>query len=177
MGEPETSPTLRSTLAEAAGPVRHWLTRYFRRRVRNDAEIDDMVQDVFTRMVARDSAEPVEHLGGYILRTASSVLADRARRRFSQASEQHVAFDSELHGEDEVDPERLLGGEQELQAATTALLCLPERTRTVFILRRLEGQKFRDIAAHLGISVSAVEKHMLRAIQHLSREMEKCRGS
>lgn len=163
----------RTALAEEAGPVRRWLTRYFRRRVRNDAEIEDLVQDVFTRMVARDSSEPVEHLGGYILKTASSVLTDWARSRSSRAAGFHVAFDSELHGEEQIDPERLLQGKEDLHAATVALLRLPERTRTVFILRRLEGRRYRDIAAHLGISVSAVEKHMVRAIHHLSLEMDK----
>ena len=177
MAERETGPIDRSTLAKEVGPVRSWLRRYFRRRVRNDAEVEDMIQDVFARMVARDSAEPVEQLGGYVLKTASSVLADRARRWSSHGGGLHVAFDSELHGEEEIDPERILGGKEELHAATAALLSLPERTRTVFILRRLEGQKYRDIATHLGISVSAVEKHMLRAVQHLSREMEKRRGS
>jgi RNA polymerase sigma factor (sigma-70 family) len=82
-----------------------------------------------------------------------------------------------MHGEEHLDPERLLRGREDLQAATASLLCLPERTRTVFILRRLEGQKYRDIAQHLGISVSAVEKHMIRAIEHLSSEMEKRHGS
>ncbi|HLA73732.1 MAG TPA: RNA polymerase sigma factor [Steroidobacteraceae bacterium] len=164
-------------LADEVGPVRSWLTRYFRRRVQNIAEIEDMVQDVFARMVARDSTEPVEHLGGYVLKTASSVFADWVRRRSSHAANLHVSFEPELHGEEEVDPVRILGGKEELQAATLVLLRLPERTRTVFILRRLEGQRFQDIAAHLGISVSAVEKHMVRAIHQLSLEMEKRRGS
>ena len=168
---------LRSQLADEAGPVRSWLTRYFHRRVRDLAEIEDMVQDVFARMVARDSTEPVEHLGGYVLKTASSVFADWVRRRSSHAANLRVAFEPELHGEEEADPERICGGKEELQAATMVLLRLPERTRTVFILRRLEGQRFQDIAAHLGISVSAVEKHMVRAIQQLSLEMEKRRAS
>ena len=166
-----------STLAEEAGPVRSWLTRYFRRRVQNIAEIDDMVQDVFARMVARDSNEPVEHLGGYVLKTASSVFADWMRRRSSHAANFHDSFDPEVHGEEAVDPVRILGGKEDLQAATMVLLQLPERTRTVFILRRLEGQRFQDIAAHLGISVSAVEKHMVRAVHQLSLEMEKRLGS
>jgi len=166
-----------STLADEVGPVRGWLTRYFRRRVQNIAEIEDMVQDVFARMVARDSTEPVENLGGYVLKTASSVLTDWIRRRSSHAANLHVSFEPELHGEEEVDPARILDGREELQAATMVLLQLPERTRTVFILRRLEGQRFQDIAAHLGISVSAVEKHMVRAIRELSLEMEKRSGS
>src|SRR5262245_10616614 len=127
----------RATLAEEAGPVRRWLTRYFRRRVGNNAEVEDMVQDVFARMVVRDSSEPIDHLGGYILKTASSVLADRARLRSSHGAGLHVEFDSELHGEEELDPERVLVGKEDLHAATAALLSLPERTRTVFILRRL----------------------------------------
>jgi RNA polymerase sigma factor (sigma-70 family) len=176
MTEREAGQIDEPTLAEAAGSVRSWLTRYFRRRIQNYAEIEDMVQDVFARMVARDSPEPVEHLGGYILKTASSVLADRARFRSTHGG-QHVAFDSDLHGEEDLDPVRILGGREELHAATACLLGLPERTRAVFILRRLEGWKFRDIATHLGISVSAVEKHMVRAIQQLSLEVEKRRGS
>jgi RNA polymerase sigma-70 factor (ECF subfamily) len=132
-----------------------------------------MVQDVFTRIVARDSSEPVEHLGGYIMKTAASVLADRGRRRVSRQAESHIVFDADLHGDEDVDPERVLSGKQELNAATAALLSLPERTRTVFVLRRLEGYRFREIAEHLGISVSAVEKHMVRAVRHLSDEMEK----
>src|SRR5262249_47487146 len=156
MIKPVQGQAYRLKLAEEAGPVRGWLTRFFRRRIRNDAEIEDMVQDVFTRMVAREGAEPVEHLGGYILKTASSVLADWARRRSSHVAQLHVAIDAELHGEEEIDPERVLGGKEDLNAATAALLSLPERTRTVFVLRRLEGQKYREIADHLGISVSAV---------------------
>lgn len=167
----------RSTLVKEAGPVRRWLTRYFRRRVQNDVEVEDMVQDVFARMVARDSPEPVEHLGAYVQKTASSVLVDWARNRSSHAASLHVPFDSELHGGEQIDPERMLGGNQDLSAAIVVLLRLPERTRTVFILRRLEGRRFRDIASQLGISVSAVEKHMVRAIHQLSLEMEQHRDS
>src|SRR5580700_9182118 len=132
-----TAPIRGSTLAEEAGPVRGWLIQYFRRRVRNNAEVEDLVQDVFARIVARDSVDAVESLGGYIGKTASSVLADWLRRRSSHAVALHVPLDAELHGEDELDPLRVLGGKEELSAATAALLCLPERTRTVFILRRL----------------------------------------
>ena len=166
------------TLAQQAGPVRQWLTRYFRRRLRgNDADLEDMVQDVFTRIAARNSTEPVEHLAGYVLRTASSVLADRVRRGASRKAAFHVAFDPELHGDEEIDPERVLTGKEDLHAALAALLSLPERTRVVFILGRLEGRRHAEIARVCGISVSAVEKHLVRAIHHLSEEMEKRRGA
>ena len=177
MTEQETDQVNRFTLASEVGPVRRWLFRYFGRRVRNQSEVEDMVQDVFARMVARDSSEPIEHLGGYVLKTAASVLTDWSRTRSSHRAGLHVAFDSELHGEEEIGPERVLEGREVLHTATASLLCLPERTRVVFVLRRLEGWKYRDIARQLGISISAVEKHMVRAIHHLSLEMEKHHGS
>jgi RNA polymerase sigma-70 factor (ECF subfamily) len=136
-------------------------------------EVEDLVQEVFARIVSRDSVERIDHLGAYILRTAGNILADRARRRSSRHSDSHIAFDPERHGGADIDPERTLSGKEELHLATAALLSLPERTRTIFILRRLEGYRMSEIAAHVGISVSAVEKHMLRAIRHLSEEMEK----
>jgi RNA polymerase sigma-70 factor (ECF subfamily) len=172
----ETGP-VPAALAREAGPMRRWLLAYFRRRVRDDADLEDMVQDVFARIAARDSTEPVDHLGGYVMRTAASVMTDRARRRATHMASAHVAFDPDLHGDVETDPESVLSMKEDLHAATAALLSLPERTRAVFVLRRLEGRRHRDIAVRLGISVSAVEKHMVRAIAHLATELEKRHGS
>jgi len=168
---------LRLKLSDEAAPVRAWLTRYFHRRVQNISEVEDLVQDVFARMVARDSNEPIAHLGAYVLKTAASVFADWLRRRSSHAAKFHVSIESSELGETEVSPERIWCGKEDLQAATVVLLQMPERTRTVFVLRRLEGWKVQEIAAHLGISASAVEKHMLRAVQQLCLEVEKRRGT
>lgn len=154
-------------------PVRTWLMGYFARRVRDRSDLEDLVQDVFARIAARDSAKPVENLGAYVMRTASSVLIDRARRRSVRQGGMHVAFDSERHGAGDPDPERMLSAKEDLNAATAALLALPERTRSVFVLRRLQGLRHREIADRLGISVSAVEKHMVRAVDHLGQEMGK----
>jgi RNA polymerase sigma-70 factor (ECF subfamily) len=163
-------------LAARAGPVRQWLTRFFRRKVGDQADVEDLVQDVFVRIAARDETYPIEHLDGYVLRTASSVLADRSRQRSARRMDQHVAFNPDLHGEADVDPDRIFTGKEELHVAIAALLSLPERTRTVFVLRRLEGLKMAEIATRLGLSVSAVEKHLVRAVSHLQAEMEKRHG-
>jgi RNA polymerase sigma-70 factor (ECF subfamily) len=165
------------SIARDAAPVRQWLIAYFQRRIRNRDEIEDLVQEVFARIVSRNSSERIEHLGGYILKTAGSILADRARRRSTRHADSHIAFDPDQHGGADIDPERTLSDKEDLHVATAALLSLPERTRTIFVLRRLEGWRMNDIAAHLGISISAVEKHMLKAMRHLSAEMEKHRAA
>jgi len=162
----------RRGLASAASSLRGSLLGFFRRRVPDPAEAEDLVQDVFTRIVARDSTEPVEHLGGYVFQVAQSVLADRGRRRVVRFAQAHVPFDNDQHADADFDPARILAGKEDLRRVTAALLSLPERTRTVFVLNRLEGRKYREIADQLGISVSAVEKHIARAIRHLGDTFE-----
>lgn len=158
-------------LGREAQPLRAALTRYFRRRIRDQTEVEDLVQDVFARIVRRDNAKPIEHLGSYVYQTAASVLADRSRRRAVRLEDAQVPFDPDVHGDVDIDPERIVSGREDLRTATAALLSLPERTRTIFVLRRLEGARARDVAAQLGISVSSVEKHMMRAVRHLSARL------
>ena len=157
-----------STLTRDAQPLRHSLIRYFARRLRNTCDVEDLVQEVFARVVARDSTTPIGHLGKYLHQTAASVLADYARRRSAQRSELHVAFNPDLHADADFDPERILAGKEDVHVAATALLSLPERTRIIFLLRRIDDVPSRAIAVQLGISVRAVEKHLFRAVQHLS---------
>jgi RNA polymerase sigma-70 factor (ECF subfamily) len=161
-----------NAIAREAEPMRQALAGYFRRRIANPSEAEDLVQEVFSRIVARDSQQPIEHLAGYVFQVAASVLADRGRRRGVRHADAHVPFDPDRHGEQDFDPERVLSGKQRLRAATAALLSLPERTRTIFLLHRLEGRRYREIAEQIGISVSAVEKHMVRAVQHLGAAFE-----
>lgn len=158
-------------LARDAQPLRQSLARYFARRLRDASDVEDLVQEVFARVVARDSTTPILHLGKYLYQTAASVLADYARRRSARRTESHIAFNPDLHGEADFDPERILTGREDLRAAISALLSLPERTRTIFVLRRLDKVPAREVAVQLGISVSAVEKHMVRAVVHITRCM------
>jgi RNA polymerase sigma-70 factor (ECF subfamily) len=155
-------------LRELNATLRTSLYRYFARRMRDPGEIEDMIQDVFVRLLKRGGVAEMEHLRGYVFQTASSVLADRLRQRRSRYADAHDEFDASMHGGQETTPEDVLLGRENLARATALVLELPERTRVIFVLRRLEGMRYNDIAARLGISVSAVEKHMQRAIVHLA---------
>jgi RNA polymerase sigma-70 factor (ECF subfamily) len=150
------------------------LLRYFRRRTKDTADLEDMVQEVFVRLIRRGgtSALARENLSAYVFETASSVLKDRLRKHVTRHVEAHESFDNDKHSDVDFSPEHVLLGKERLVRATAVLLELPERTRVIFVLRRLEGMRFNDIAARLGISVSAVEKHMQRAITHLMRRIE-----
>ena len=147
------------------------LLRFFERRV-DRLEAEDLVQDVFVRLARRGDLDRIENLGGYVFETAANVLRDRGRRRRVRAADRHELFDNDRHGGADFPADRVVEGQERLRRAGAALLELPERTRTVFVLRRLEGLCYRDVAARLGVSVSAVEKHMARAVAHLMRMLD-----
>ncbi|PXA91803.1 hypothetical protein DMC25_05620 [Caulobacter sp. D4A] len=153
--------------ARQASAMRGPLAAYFRRRVRNPVEIEDLVQEVFLRLTVRGTPSNTDHASAYIFQIAASVLADRYRRRAVRHADGHVVLDPSLRDEHDFDPDRIYAGKQALNAAAAALMTMPERTRTIFLLRRIDGLRHQAIATRLGLSISTVEKHMVRAIEHL----------
>ena len=151
--------------------LRAALTRFFASRGISPADSDDLVQDVFLRIVRRGALSALDNVEAYVFTTAQSVLADRARRRATHLVDMHVTFHPEVHGGEDIGPDRIAAGREQLSATTRALLELPERARQVFVLRRLEGMPFSEIAVRLGISVSSAEKDMHSAIRHIVARM------
>lgn len=142
------------------------LMAFFLRRLRNHAEAEDMTQDVFVRLAKADRGEVVQ-ADAYIFRIAANLLRDRARKekvRFDYRAE--MAADDEL-GIEPLDPSRIVSGQQALSALTLALKDLPEPTRDIFVLYKLEYVEKRVIAESFGLSISAVDRHLMKAMAHL----------
>jgi len=151
---------------DARGKLLGWI----RRRVPDPSEAEDLLQDTFLRVTQREAPEGVAHFEGYLYRTAESVLADRYRRRSVRRADAHVALEPEIHRTEDADALRALLARERLRAVSASLMALPERTRAVFVLRRLEGLRYGEIATRLKVSLSTVEKDMARAIDHLMLE-------
>ncbi len=149
------------------------LRGFFARRVREQAEVEDLVQEVFLRLVGRIDGGPIEKVEQYLFQTAANVLRDRGRRNVVRETESHESFDENTHEtRAEITPERVLLGKESIALVTAALKRLPDRTRDIFVLRALEQRKYADIAHLLRISTRAVEQHMARALAHLSKALE-----
>ena len=169
---PEPPPQAGQTSFEALSQsFRPSLLRYFARRLGNEVEIEDLVQQVFERLLKRGDVTGMDNVGGYVFQTASSVFIDHTRHHRTRRATAHEPFDDARHGDADFSPEHVLLGRERLAGAVAVLLELPERTRVIFVLRRLEGMKYLDIAARIGISVSAVEKHMERAVARLAESL------
>lgn len=147
------------------------LVSFFRKRTRNAPEVPDLVQQVFLRLAQQGDPAAIQNADGYIFRTAANTLKDHyrheiVRERFAKDPSAYLQA-----GDSDFPVERVLEGREELARAVAALRELPERTRDVFMLRCFEGLKHAEIAGLYRISVRATEKHMAKALAHLSRAM------
>ena len=154
------------------------LIRFFEKRIGRQPEIEDLVQEVFLRLANGGRVESVEKPEAYLFRTAANLLQDRQRQLRARATAQHDPYEEEVHGSahETLTPERSLLGIQALEQLVTALYELPERTRTIWVLYHLDDHTHAEIAKQLGITISAIEKHMARATARLLKRLEKQHG-
>lgn len=130
-----------------------------------------MTQELFMRLVDAD-LEAIDMPERYLFRMARNLLLDRARFGGRQSSLKRDYGLHVGHGIDPIDPQRVAEGQEMLLALSAALRELPERTRDIFILYRVENVPLRTIAGQFGISVSAVEKHVRRAMRYVLARLE-----
>ena len=159
---------------------RERLMAYFMRRLRDRSAAEDLTQDLFARLIAPGTPVEVQNRDAFVFAAAANLLKDRARRSNARperrmadlAPAQAIAEDS-IASDEDFTPERVLIGRESLADTLAALSELGERTRDIFILFRVEGMKQREIAKRYGISVSAVEKHVVRAVVHLASRRQR----
>lgn len=132
------------------------------RRVGCRATAADLVQDLFLRFWRRPLVQ-VEELGTYLLRCAGNIAIDHLRSEGSRGRvNQHWQPEPDARGSE---PQAALEAGNDLRQVEAALRRLPERTRHIFLLNRIHGRTYADIANVMGVSQSAVEKHMMRALE------------
>ena len=152
------------------------LIAYFRRRVSSASEAEDLTQDVFERVLKALSHAPIVNAEALVFRIAVNLLRDRARREITRGGEQSLTSENIVALADaltvDLSPERVVLGERTLADVLAALQELGERTQAIFYLYRLENLKIREIAAIYGISASAVEKQVSKALLHLTRRQD-----
>ena len=149
------------------------LLAYFRRRVVNAAEAEDLTQDVFERLLKSLSTGAVLNAEALVFSIAVNLLRDRARRRIVRGIEEPLSGENIVEFAYaftmDLSPERFVLGQRALAEVLGALTELDEHHRAMFCLYRFENLKIREIAAIYGVSPSAVEKHVAKALFHLSR--------
>jgi RNA polymerase sigma factor (sigma-70 family) len=147
------------------------LLRYFMKRGVREGDAEDAVQEVFVRLSRRQGLSEIERIDGYLFETAANVAIDMQRHNRVRHYQSHVAYDDSQHGKPGCSCEAVFEGQEAIERLLLGLRELPDRTRTIFILARLEDMKQSEIAQRLGISVSAVEKQLTKGLAYLALRM------
>jgi RNA polymerase sigma factor (sigma-70 family) len=153
-------------LSQLVTAYRAPLVRYFGRRGVPPDALEDCAQEVFLRLSRADNGT-IENAEAYLFTIASAVIVDRARRRKARWAEFHVPLENISLTEGGPGPERVLEGREELLRIQTILAKLPQRTREIFLLNRLEGLTYTQLATRYGITVKGIEKQMSKALAHI----------
>ena len=154
------------------------LIAFFLRRVGNRAEAEDLTQEVFLRVLRQDNAVDVTRAKAYVFTAAANLLRDRARQAKSRQTQTRATLDDPSQENlpdlvEEISPERVLVGKDTLRDVLGALNDMNQRTRDIFVLYRIEKMKQHEIASLYGLSLSAIEKHLAKAIAYLSQRFER----
>lgn len=148
---------------------RRALNRFLAARGASPHEVDDILQDVFLKL-GKLPTGPIADPLAYLYRMADNLFLD-ARRSRNRRTAREEAWTGVRHGIGEIDDqpsaEDQLIARERLNLVQQALARLPERTLFIFRRFRLDEIGQRQIAAEVGITVSAVEKHLQRAYRTL----------
>lgn len=149
-------------------PVRHWLSR---RASVPAAELDDLAQEVFLRLLRYSEKTAVENPLGYLLRIAGNVASEwRERARVSKPHDQEWLED--LLIEPDKEPENSVCQARTDETVQAAVDQLPYRQKQVLLLRVNEGLTYKEIAERLELSPRVVLRDLSRAYSQLRMRLD-----
>lgn len=156
------------------------LRNFIRRRVANPSDVEDILQDVFAKLVeANRLLMPIEHVTGWLFRVARNRITDLFRKKkaasFADAAvkgeEGELLEIEDLLPSPDAGPEALYLRNALLDELELALDELPDEQREVFLAHELEGQSFKEMAAETGLSVNTLVSRKRYAVLYLRERL------
>ena len=146
------------------------LVGFFARRTRERANVEDLVQQVYERLLKYRPRTPVTDPRGYLFQTARHVLIT-ANQALRQDHERYLACDAnDLALRAEAVPslwvEEEGGAELAFEEFERVLSELPEKCQAALLRQRRDGWSYQQIASELQVSVNTVKDYIVRALEH-----------
>ena len=147
------------------------LRQFLRHRGRTDEDADDLIQEAFLRLEMYSRENKVLEPEAFLVRTVGNLSVDKYRHDgvlevVEKPVEEMDLFDTAPR------PDEVCAARERLDKLMAGLEGLSPKTREVLIARRYEGLSCPEIAKRLGITVSAVEKRLARAMLYLVEWMD-----
>jgi len=151
--------------------VRH-LERILRGRGRTREETEDLIQETFIRVKRfLDEGGEVREPQAFMVTTALNLSRDAREREHRELYSPKTLEDLVQLPDGRPTPDEVLAAQQRLIRLSNALNRAGPRAREVFLMSRVHGMTYPQIASHFKLSVSAIEKYMARALVVLGEEL------
>ncbi|MBI3578345.1 MAG: sigma-70 family RNA polymerase sigma factor [Ignavibacteriales bacterium] len=168
-----------ASIQETVGKERKRLFDFIRRRVRNEADAEDILQDVLHQLVASYSVtEPIEKLTSWLFTVARNRIIDWYRKRRPEslpADDENPALPlnlEEILFDPNENPDRVYARSLVWTELAEALDELPEEQREVFVMHELEGKSFKEIAEMTGEPLSTLLSRKRYAVLSLREALQ-----
>jgi RNA polymerase sigma factor (sigma-70 family) len=157
------------------------LLGFIRKRVANEADAEDILQDVFYQFIG--NTEPIEQLTSWLFTVTRNKITDRQRKKkpdlledvYGDADEDETLNWSEIFFDATDNPETEYLRSLFWDEFNSALDELPEEQRLVFILNELEGVPFKIIAEQTGETINTLISRKRYAVLHLRERLSTLR--
>lgn len=145
------------------------LRRYVQQKYARAGEADDIVQDAFQNILSAGKIDSLENPRAYLYKTARNIALNRLRQK-----DCHLGVFVELEEQDVMSEplDQQIVAEIDVRHVGRALDRLPEKDRTTFLMNRMDGKSYKQISEELGITVSSVEKRMMKVLTAIRRAMD-----
>lgn len=163
---PPSTPVTRAFLE-----IRQLLRSILSRMVSNPDDVEDLLQDTYLKATAGERTTVVSNPKGYLVTVARSLALTELSRRSKQIFESIEGARALEVISDEATGEEKLIGRQKLEIFASAVATLPPQCRRAFLLCKVFGLSYKEIAKEMGISVSTVEKHMIVALKRCGAKL------
>ncbi len=165
------------------------LRNFIRRRVPDPRDAEDILQDVFYKLVeANRLLMPIEHVTGWLFQVARNRITDLFRKKKPESFSDIAIANRDDDGNGELlllqmqleemlpspdaGPEAVYARNLLLEELELALDELPDEQREVFVAHELEGHSFRQMAAESGVSVNTLLSRKRYAVLHLRERLQ-----
>ena len=158
------------------------LRNFIRRRVPDPLDAEDILQDVFYRLVeANRLLMPIEHITGWLFRVARNRITDLFRKKEPENFSEIEASDEEgglIQFEDllpspDAGPDALYARGVLLDELERAVAELPKEQRDVFVAHEFDGRSFKELSAETGVSVNTLLSRKRYAVLHLREQLQR----
>src|SRR5438128_749114 len=149
------------------------LRNFIRRRVPDPEDVEDILQDVFYRLVeANRLLMPIDHVTGWLFRVTRNRIIDFFRTRKPEGGGDELEELENLLPSPDVGPDALYARNVLLDELSLAIDELPKDQRDVFVAHELEGRSFKEIAGETGVGINTLLSRKRYAVLRLRQRLQ-----